>query len=98
MLKKPGLRKKTDTEFRRSILSIQDVRKYSVVDPSTLKFVEAVCGTTEQGEGKLTIPMKAADVSAGGVPHNLSTSDELNSALVGKRTVIFNPDNFCLVK
>ncbi|KAL5969781.1 hypothetical protein TSMEX_002394, partial [Taenia solium] len=43
LLKKSSLRTKTDinSEVRRSLISIQDVRKYSVVDPSTLKFVQA---------------------------------------------------------
>ncbi|CDS37265.1 MEChanosensory abnormality family member [Echinococcus multilocularis] len=42
LLKKSSLRTKTDNncEVRRSLISIQDVRKYSVVDPSTLKFVQ----------------------------------------------------------
>lgn len=42
LLKKSSLRTKLDngSEVRRSVISIQDVRKYSVVDPSTLKFVQ----------------------------------------------------------
>lgn len=44
LLKKSSLRTKTDSnsEVRRSLISIQDVRKYSVVDPSTLKFVQGM--------------------------------------------------------
>ena len=42
LLKKSGFYTKSDrcSEVRRSLISIQDVRKYSVVDPSTLKFVQ----------------------------------------------------------
>ncbi|VDN96527.1 unnamed protein product [Rodentolepis nana] len=42
LLKKSSLKTKIDgtSEIRRSIISIQDIRKYSVVDPTTLKFVQ----------------------------------------------------------
>ncbi|VDL55233.1 unnamed protein product [Hymenolepis diminuta] len=42
LLKKSSFKTKMDStsEIRRSIITIQDVRKYSVVDPATLKFVQ----------------------------------------------------------
>ncbi len=45
LLKSSSLKPPPDngSDPRRSITSIQNVRKYSVVDPSTLKFVEGRC-------------------------------------------------------
>ena len=44
LLKKSSFYTKSGScsEIRRSLISIQDVRKYSVVDPSTLKFVQGM--------------------------------------------------------